>query len=399
MRIAFCDLHFHWPPIGGGMGHMKEIMNRTVVQHKAKLFVLDWPYFFPRGKIDDPLGEIKIEYEHISPGRFGFFPNRIARLFFRQVLEYKPDLIFLGAGHLYNLYLADLFSQHYPTVVRFFAYEFICPRNSFLVNRETLYCQNDYFHDPRKCVRCTFGDRDGLKNLEAWLSGLFIGDKSQWAKDVLGRCARLIVNNHIAAERLEGINPNIEVVTPGVDCGLFVPKPKDKNKGPVVLAVGQFNVYRKGIETVFDACKRLWDEGQEFTLLTVGGRGKLPEHPFVENIPMVRYNEMPRIYPKADFVLVPSLWQEPFGKVAIEAMACGKAVIASSVGGLKGIFKDGQAGILAEPGDVNGWAQAIKRLLLNPGEREEMGRRGIAVAKERYDWTKIMKNYRFEEML
>ena len=50
--------------------------------------------------------------------------------------------------------------------------------------------------------------------------------------------------------------------------------------------------------------------------------------------------------------VVPSVWPEPFPQVAIEAMACGKPVIASAVGGMGDMVIDGESGLLVEPGNV-----------------------------------------------
>jgi glycosyltransferase involved in cell wall biosynthesis len=71
--------------------------------------------------------------------------------------------------------------------------------------------------------------------------------------------------------------------------------------------------------------------------------------------------------------LVPSIWPEPFGIVAIEAMASGRPVIASRIGGLADIVSDGQTGYLVQPGDALALQAAIERLLSDETLRKEMG--------------------------
>ena len=71
--------------------------------------------------------------------------------------------------------------------------------------------------------------------------------------------------------------------------------------------------------------------------------------------------------------VVPSIWPEPFGQVAVEAMSCGKPVVASAVGGLRDVILDGESGLLVEPGDVNGLREALRVLLLDPDKRVQMG--------------------------
>jgi glycosyltransferase involved in cell wall biosynthesis len=68
-------------------------------------------------------------------------------------------------------------------------------------------------------------------------------------------------------------------------------------------------------------------------------------------------------YDRADILLVPSLWQEPFGLVVVEAMARGLPVIASDEGGPAEIVTHGKDGILVKPGDERALASAITDLL------------------------------------
>jgi glycosyltransferase involved in cell wall biosynthesis len=74
--------------------------------------------------------------------------------------------------------------------------------------------------------------------------------------------------------------------------------------------------------------------------------------------------------------IVPSVWNEPFGIVAIEAMATGRPVIASRIGGLSDIVADEQTGILVPPGDVAALRTALARLIADPDERAGMGEAG-----------------------
>jgi glycosyltransferase involved in cell wall biosynthesis len=74
------------------------------------------------------------------------------------------------------------------------------------------------------------------------------------------------------------------------------------------------------------------------------------------------------------FGLVPSIWAEPFGIVALEAMAAGRPVVASRIGGLADLVADGETGLLVPHGDPAALRQAMARLLADPALRERMGR-------------------------
>jgi glycosyltransferase involved in cell wall biosynthesis len=79
---------------------------------------------------------------------------------------------------------------------------------------------------------------------------------------------------------------------------------------------------------------------------------------------------------RCSIAMVPSVWAEPFGLVAIEAMLSAKPVIASAVGGLTDIIDDQKTGLLVHPGDVGALRNAITKLLLDPSLRIKMGLAG-----------------------
>jgi D-inositol-3-phosphate glycosyltransferase len=82
-------------------------------------------------------------------------------------------------------------------------------------------------------------------------------------------------------------------------------------------------------------------------------------------------------------------WYEPFGMVALEAMACGVPVIASAVGGLVDTVVDGVTGVHVPPRRPDEVAQALRTLLGNPELRAAMGAAGLHRARRRYGWDVI----------
>jgi glycosyltransferase involved in cell wall biosynthesis len=79
--------------------------------------------------------------------------------------------------------------------------------------------------------------------------------------------------------------------------------------------------------------------------------------------------------------VVPSVWPEPFGLVALEAAAAGKAVVAADTGGLRDIVLDGETGLLVRPGDGAALQHALERLLGDAPLRERMGEAAVARAR------------------
>ncbi|MCL4508951.1 MAG: glycosyltransferase family 4 protein [Chloroflexi bacterium] len=82
---------------------------------------------------------------------------------------------------------------------------------------------------------------------------------------------------------------------------------------------------------------------------------------------------MPAVLHIADYVLVPS-WQEPFGLVVIEAMAAGKVVIATNVGGPSEVIRDGETGFLISPHSGDAIAAAVVRCIQQPAQASQIAR-------------------------
>jgi glycosyltransferase involved in cell wall biosynthesis len=99
-------------------------------------------------------------------------------------------------------------------------------------------------------------------------------------------------------------------------------------------------------------------------------------------------NQVPSLIRSADVVAcVP--WYEPFGMVALEAMACGVSVVASAVGGLVDTVVDGVTGIHVPPRRPDEVARAFNTLLSNARLRKRMGAAGAERARTRYSWDLV----------
>jgi D-inositol-3-phosphate glycosyltransferase len=97
---------------------------------------------------------------------------------------------------------------------------------------------------------------------------------------------------------------------------------------------------------------------------------------------------LPPLLRSAD-VVVCAPWYEPFGMVALEAMACGVPVVATAVGGLAETIIDGVTGLHVPPRQPERLAEVLAALLTDPVRRAELGRAGARRARARYDWDRI----------
>jgi glycosyltransferase involved in cell wall biosynthesis len=95
------------------------------------------------------------------------------------------------------------------------------------------------------------------------------------------------------------------------------------------------------------------------------------------------------VYRSLDVVVQASTRREPFGLTIAEAMACGRAVIATQTGGAAELFTDGRDALGVRPGDVSALAAAIVRLAKDPALRDLLARHARATALERFDSKRL----------
>jgi spore coat protein SA len=204
-------------------------------------------------------------------------------------------------------------------------------------------------------------------------------------------------------------NPeNTHVVHNGADETLFFASPQSRPQerdAPTILYAGRLHP-EKGAHILMDALKVLNARGVRFKCRFVGSSfasgsasttyvrsliRNCPEN--VELIGHVSAKQIAAEFRSSDIFCCPSLWQEPFGKVNIEAMACGLPVVASRVGGIPEIASQGGV-ILVEPGSVAKLASALERLLVNPDLRQQLAKQGVKSFRNRFRWISILDQYR-----
>jgi glycosyltransferase involved in cell wall biosynthesis len=141
-----------------------------------------------------------------------------------------------------------------------------------------------------------------------------------------------------------------------------------------VLFVGRLD-RQKGVDVLYEALRRLGDRAAA----VVVGSAVVADGPAAEPPPNVHVtgwlsrDQIGALYEAAQVLVVPSRW-EGFGLVALEAMRCGRAVVASRVGGLPEVVQDGVSGALFEPEDAAALADVLASL--SEARLHAMGRAG-----------------------
>jgi len=175
----------------------------------------------------------------------------------------------------------------------------------------------------------------------------------------------------------------IRVIPYGVDTELFKPMRNEwemfftEEKPDVVVGMLGRQMVEKGNELLVG----IYDMLQNFTLLLVGqplrGWGSILGRDGVRELWCGRYDLMPLFHNLVDIYTMPSTstdhWEEQFGFSMLEAMACGKPVVAYDSGAIGEHMTDGEHGLLVDDGDEEGFADAIECLIHNKRLREKMG--------------------------
>lgn len=216
----------------------------------------------------------------------------------------------------------------------------------------------------------------------------------------------------------------IMVQMPGIDLDHFSPRPKDPQllaqfgcapDDLLVLFVARLHVHKGVYDLLFALRTLLQRHGSHFPVkLLMAGQG--PEAAALEQLirqlnleQHVRligphpYSAMPAIHALADVFALPSQptprWQEQFGYVLVESMACGKPVVSTTSGSIPEVV--GDAGVLVPPADYLALAAALDALLSSQEQRANLGRSARTRAMTMFDTRRVAQQFQqhYEHLL
>jgi len=197
------------------------------------------------------------------------------------------------------------------------------------------------------------------------------------------------------AAQLGVATERMTVVPVGVDHSVFRPRPEVTPVPGRIMVTSSSDVPMKGLVPLLEAVAKLRTE-REIELVVVGnprpeGRvaraiERLDLAPIVRCVSGISDDELARNYAQAQVAVVPSLY-EGFSLPAIEAMACGVALVATTGGALPEVVgEDGVTGLLVPPNDPGALAGAIGRLLDDEELRSRLGLAGRERVLGRFTW-------------
>lgn len=251
----------------------------------------------------------------------------------------------------------------------------------------TCYFRN-HFYNGKVCKKCS---NKGLKEcLTANVGNLaslpYVKRSMQMRKHFLKQCDGLIAISDKVKEILQanGFNQPIKTIPILVDTDLFhYEKPRytkniltigrvDPGKG-VEVAISAFAVANigklivVGTGTNLESCKKLAKE------LGVGDK--------VEFKGNIDHNKIPELIYDSDIILAPFQRVEAFGRILVEANACGRGVITTNIGGGEMLVSDGVNGFVFSPQDIEGMGSSIKKILMDEKLVKSLGENGRKIVE------------------
>jgi glycosyltransferase involved in cell wall biosynthesis len=270
-------------------------------------------------------------------------------------------------------------------------------------------------HQPLKQVH-TYHSLGAVKYKSVTTVPMIASTRLAVEKTLLETADRVVATSPQEKEHMRSLvstKGNVDIIPCGTDIRRFGAINKQKARSVLgidpdalmVFYVGRFDP-RKGIETLVRAVGQSHLRGNKNLKLVIGG-GSRPgqsdgkERDRIEKIVgelgmsditsfpgRLGDDILPAYYAAADVCVVPSHY-EPFGLVAIEAMASGTPVVASDVGGLQFTVVPEETGLLAPAQDEAAFAAAIDRIISNPDWRNQLGKQARVRVEEKFSWDGV----------
>jgi glycosyltransferase involved in cell wall biosynthesis len=400
MKLAFIDYVFSWPPLGGAPADLYYTMTGLqAMGHEVHLFYgaqEDRWFLQDVAEAELPFPATRIGFPHGA-----LTPDEASSRYKAAIDHYRPDVIFQCFGFFIKPFVSLALSD-YPQICRYYAYEPMCPRD-YRLFKDWATCPNNYLRTPNECRRCTLKTmwrsiRTGRPDMytEEFLATKAYSDEYYRAMmNSLRAYNAIIVYNQLTRGMLSEVNDNIHVIGGGVHVDEFDYTPleaKPAGEKTIILMTGRADDASKGTKTLERAGEILSQERDDFEIWLTHPDQHIAR-PWFRPIGWHSFAKMKQIYKQADICVVPSIWEEPFGLVAVEAMATGRPAVVSDVGGLQEIVVPGETGDIFPRGNAEALAAKLRPLLDDPQLRRRMGDAGRKRVEENYDWKQVIEQH------
>ena len=289
----------------------------------------------------------------------------------------------IQVAHVHNIHNTGAIAaciENVPTILHLHDYRYMCPVSTFYQRRTATRCQ-------RTCGPVCFaiGPVAGCQTPRL-RAGLGFYRRVKFAQKNAGRFYTIVSNSQFVAQRFRDgcdTDAKIEVLHYPIESANDQRPGSTVSLPPTALFVGRVR-RDKGIFDFIKAIGRTTgvqgrilgcgDDASKQAVLKIAGQVGCSERLSVEG--WKNREQIAEAMVEATVVVFPSLWDEPFGLVGPEAMACGTSVVAYDVGGVSDWINDGENGFLVPPGDIALLAKRIQEICQNQRLAETFGARG-----------------------
>lgn len=281
----------------------------------------------------------------------------------KQVFQMRPDIIHVhGKNSVYSAFLANLFF-HLPMVITVRDYKLLCNLGVCLLGGENVCTSHKYLESdiPEYLIR--YAGKSRLTKAKLILFSPIEIFRRKIANKILSSLNKVICLSH-AQEKIyknSGLK-NTTVIYNLAEIGKEFGKKSAKDK--IIVYTGRYSP-GKGEDLLNYTIEGLLNKYPDWTLGIIGNfdSSKITQKNVVYygQVPLDRYRHL---VGKASFAVVPSVWPEPFGRAALDAISAGTPAVVTERGGLPEIIDNGDTGIITKPSPkafYNGVEAAIKK--------------------------------------
>jgi glycosyltransferase involved in cell wall biosynthesis len=413
-RIAICDLLMCWPPDAGAFVDVVEIATRLSREAEVLLILPRIESFFSFGRtvVDIILERYSRFYlrgavtnglpfpvKHVEFSGIGFKPESVAIGYEKVLNHFQPSHTFISNGwHMKANFALAL--AHRKPILRIYSHEMLCPKADGWFYRKGKVCERNHLGgDFANCLFCAtefYMRCPAVRWVQEWIrSGAYRPSYSSLVKKAFGCASTIVVYNEWTAQRVRPFSNSVKVIPSGVAVERFAlcfESANHRSKDRLVVAVpGRVAEPHKGKDFLKQIMRLISIARPEICFHITGTQSGFSGCN-VQEVGWLNQSALPQFYQHADLALIPSLWPEPQGIVALEAMATGLPLIVTSVGGLQDLVVHEECGIVVNPGDVRAACDAIIRLADSIKLRQEMGAKARERA-QRYSWDNIFETH------
>lgn len=226
-------------------------------------------------------------------------------------------------------------------------------------------------------------------------------------KLLLNKADKIIItqDDYINSPHLQNYKEKIVTIPNGVDTSIFKPTDNTRKNNQIFFlsVLDKFHKY-KGLDYLLESLVGVKDSIPEVKLI-VGGKGELLEFyeakceelGLKDNVEFKGFltdEEVVSYYQESELFVLPSIssLQEGFGIVVLEALSCETPVISTTIVGVSDDVTATESGIIIEPKNTKMLEESIIKILSDKNLIKDMGKRGRALVKQKYEWKKISES-------